>query len=141
MYHYRRSRKVYAKHNKNDAHVEGCTFCIDETRVKAIDENEHAYIVRNRVSYDVFEGKEVLEHLLLVPKRHVESLAELKNDEKIAILDMMGKYEMDGYSVYARSVDSSTRSVKHQHTHLLKQKQSQARLLVYIKKPYTLIKF
>lgn len=140
MYHYRKTRKHYQIKVNADKDIETCTFCRQETRAKILDENDSMYVVANRVSYDVFEGKGVIAHVLMVPKRHVESISELTEKEKIDAMNLIGKYESDGYSIYARAVDSTTRSVKHQHTHFIKQEPHQARLMLYMKRPYTLIK-
>ena len=141
MYHYRKTRKNYETKVKHDRISDtSCTFCRHSTLEKIIDQNDSMFVVANRVSYDVFEGKGVLEHLLMVPRRHVESLDELTDREKLDAMTMIGQYESNGYSVYARAVGSTTRSVAHQHTHFIKQEASQARIMLYMKKPYTLIK-
>ena len=141
MYHYRKTRKYYEQKNRQDkSYDEDCSFCRSSTHEKTIDQNDTMFVVANRVSYDVFEGKGVLEHLLMVPKRHVESFEELDDQEKIDAITMMGKYETNGYNIYARAVDSTTRSVKHQHTHLIKQEPRQASMLLYVKKPYMMVK-
>lgn len=142
MYHYRTTRKHYERHNQADraANAAPCTFCTDETWAKILDQNDTMFIVANRVAYDVFEGKGVMDHLLLIPKRHVESLDELTDAERLDSMALMGQYERQGYCVYARGVGSSTRSVAHQHTHLIRQEDRQARAMLYLKRPYLVIK-
>lgn len=99
------------------------------------------FIIANRVPYDTFEGKRVLEHLMVVPKQHHESLADLSDQEKLEMMTLLGEYETRGFNVYARGVGSSTRSVTHQHTHLLRLASRQKSFMLYAKKPYILLEF
>lgn len=144
MYHYRKTRKAYAKHNNNDKVAKRCPFpsCNpSDTQQKTVFENDTMYIIPNRVSYDVFEGRKVSDHLMVIPKRHVENLKDFTNQEKIDTMNIVGEYEANGYNVYARGVGSKTRSVKHQHTHLIKLDDKTMNLLVFVQKPYFLMKF
>lgn len=94
----------------------------------------------NRVFYDIWEYRDVEDHLLLIPNRHVRSLNDLNKQEQAEIIQLIGEYEDKGYNVYARAKDSTMRSVGHQHTHLIKTKHRIARFSLFIKKPYWLIK-
>ena len=139
MFHYRKTRKVYTGFPKPEV----CNFCDPETLANAVYETEHAYIVPNRVFYDVWELRDVADHLLVVPKRHVKSLSQLNTPERAAIMDVISDYEGRDYNIYARSVDSKQRSVAHQHTHLIKTTEAKRkpRALIFTRKPYFLIKF
>jgi diadenosine tetraphosphate (Ap4A) HIT family hydrolase len=140
MYHYRKTRKNYAKHNQADKRQGGCSFCQNIADERIVDSNKTMNVTPNRVSYDVFEGRRVLDHLMIIPKRHVETLKDFTNQEKIDMMDIAGEYETKGYNVYARGVGSITRSVKHQHTHLIKvQNKTKAKFLIHLQKPYILI--
>lgn len=77
----------------------------------------------------------------MVPKRHVLSLKELTDEEKLDHMNIIAAYEAEGYNIYARSVDSSTRSVPHQHTHLIKASGKRAKAVLFLQKPYFLFKF
>jgi len=138
MYHFRKTRKHYTKLNKADKHLDGCTFCTGLS-VNIIAESETMVVVPNRVSYDVFEGRRVLEHLMIIPKRHVESIHHFTKQEKMDMVDFAGEYEAIGYNVYARGAGSVTRSVNHQHTHLIKLDNKKRKLIFYLRKPYILI--
>lgn len=138
MYHFRKTRKRYNKHNKADKNQGGCTFCNDDDE-RAIKSAKTMLVAPNRVKYDIFEGREVLDHLLIIPKRHVESLNDFTKEEKLEMMDIAGEYEAKGYNVYARGVGSSTRSVKHQHTHLIKiRNDKKPKIYLVIGKPYFL---
>lgn len=89
----------------------------------------------------MWEMLDVTEHLLVVPKRHALSLDELTDEEKLDHMNILASYEAKGYNIYARSVDSTTRSVAHQHTHLIKASGRRAKIVLFFQKPYFLFKF
>lgn len=136
MHHYRNTVKKYLERRN----VSECPFCDAATLAKAVQETDSAYIVRNLTQYDVWEGHDVVDHLLVVPKRHVRSIKELSEPERLEIIDLIADYEEQNYSVYARGVGSVTRSVEHQHTHLIKMHHKRPKFALYIHKPYFLIK-
>jgi diadenosine tetraphosphate (Ap4A) HIT family hydrolase len=141
MYHYRKTRQKYRKLNSADKKTETCTFCSElEIGTNTISENETMFVIPNRVSYDVFEGRGVTEHYMVIPKRHVETITDFSDQEKIDQMTIIGKYEAIGFNVYARGVGSVTRSVKHQHTHLIKADNKRTRLFMYAAKPHFVVK-
>ena len=140
MYHYRKTIQTYKRLNKADKGRPTCTFCNEIGGPNIIAENDTMFIIPNRVSYDVFEGRRVTGHFMVIPKRHVEMLGEFTDQEKIDQMTILGEYEAKGYNVYARGVGSVTRSVKHQHTHLIKANDKKARLFIYASKPHFLVK-
>jgi len=142
MYHYRKTRKTYTKLNKTDKErAIGCPFpfCDDDSTQEILDQNDTMYVIANRVKYDVFEGRRVLDHLMIIPKRHVETLSEFTRQEWQQFGELAGRYEALGYNVYARGVASVSRSVKHQHTHLIKCDDHQHKLLIQSQHPYMMI--
>lgn len=138
MYHYRKTRQNYKSHPKPVV----CPFC-DHARIKEriVAETEHAFIVPNRTFYDLWEFRDVTDHLLVLPKRHVRSLADLNDAEKLDIMIIIGDYESRNYNVYARSIDSIQRSVPHQHTHLIKTTDKKPRAALVLNSPYFVLKF
>jgi ATP adenylyltransferase len=143
MYHYRKTRQVYKKHNANDHSSRfDCPFpfCTEEAKQPILYENETMFIIANRVSYDVFEGRDVQDHLMVIPKRHVETLDKLTEQEKIDLMTIAGEYEVRGYNIYARGMGSVSRSVKHQHTHLIKLNNKKPRVYFFWNKPYFVTK-
>ena len=137
MFHYRKTRK----HLRSFPKPSGCAFCTGLEDEAVIEETNYHFLVPNRVSYDVWELRAVTEHLLVIPKRHVTTLNALDDQEKLDNMNLITKYEADGYNVYARGVGSRQRSVAHQHTHLIKTVEKQARGSLLIKKPYIFITF
>lgn len=138
--HLRSKRKKYTKGVEADKHIK-CTFCDDITPEQFITETEHCTLIRNRLPYDIWEHHDVLDHLLVVPKRHVHTLGELTQAELLDMMAICMQFETEGYSIYARASDSPRRSAHHQHTHLIKIAPEVARAGIYAKKPYFHIKF
>jgi diadenosine tetraphosphate (Ap4A) HIT family hydrolase len=141
MRHYRKTLKTYAKLTAKDQQSSGCTFCNDYAgnNAKIVGENKTMFVIYNRVSYDMFEGQRVADHLMVIPKRHVESLDEFTDAEKLDQMAVMSEYEKQGYDIYARGVGNIARSVKHQHTHLIKTVNKRAKFVLFANKPYILI--
>lgn len=140
MYHHRKTRLSYKKYNHEDTKKPICTLCADDNKSRIINENDSMFVLPNRVSYDIFEGMRVLEHLMIVPKNHRESLAEFTERERIDFMTLASYYESQGYTILARGKGSHMRSVNHQHTHLLKLDNQKARVYFYLRKPYFMIK-
>jgi len=136
MYHYRKTYFKYKSRQKKGI----CPFCSEERLDKAVYQDDYIYIVPNLTKYDLWELHDVTEHLLIIPKRHIESLNELTNDEKLAIMNQVAEYESKGYSTYARGVGFIKRSVKHQHTHLIKVTNKEPNIAFFVKKPRFLFK-
>jgi diadenosine tetraphosphate (Ap4A) HIT family hydrolase len=134
--HYRKTRKIYAERKK----VTNCPFCDYADKETIVYEDAHIFIVPNLTKYDLWELHDVTEHLLVMPKRHVLSLAELTDQEQLAIMQRIAQYEAKGFNVYARGVGFARRSVAHQHTHLIKASNKPAKFSMFIQKPYLLIK-
>ena len=139
MLHYRKTIQEYKAHNKADRNRQICTFCSEVNGPRITGENETMFILPNRVSYDMFEGRRVVDHLMVIPKRHVETIAEFSDREKVDQMTIIGEYEAKGYNTYARGVGTVSRSVKHQHTHLIKLTDKKSKAVVYLQKPYVLL--
>jgi len=139
MLHYRKTIQEYRTHNKADDVRSVCTFCNEVGGARITSQNETMFVLPNRVSYDMFEGRRVIEHLMVIPKRHVETLANFTQQEKLDQMTIIGEYEAKGYNVYMRGVGTISRSVKHQHTHLIKLQNRHSKAIVFVRKPYFLI--
>ena len=139
MLQYRKTRRKYQKLNDGDRQIAECTFCTSVRGERILQQNDTMFIVANRIAYDMFEGRRVLDHLMIIPKEHRVSLADFTDAERIDYVTLVGQYEQDGYNVYARGVNVAARSVKHQHTHLIKLSESASRIVVHTKKPYMLL--
>lgn len=138
MYHYRKTRNIYASHPIPT----NCNFCdLGEMTPQIVYESTHCFVIPNRVFYDIWELREVTDHLMVIPKEHAMSLQELMPEARLDIMNVLAKYEAEHYNIYARTPSSVSRSVVHQHTHLIKTKDDSARGALMMKKPYLFIKF
>ena len=95
-----------------------CPFCYLGDR-EITQEFEHFNILCALFPYTEWDSRPVVEHLMAVPKQHRELFDEFNDEEAKEILHIMTIYEKQGYSVYARAPKDTTRSVAHQHTHLI----------------------
>lgn len=137
MFRYRKSYNAYKSIEKSDS----CPFCrvVDKDLIRL--ETDLAYVMVNEFKYDLWEFRDVVEHLMVIPKRHVAGMGELSDEEQLAVMKMIASYEADNYNVYARGVASVQRSVPmHQHTHLIKTVNKQSRGGIFLRKPYYLKK-
>jgi diadenosine tetraphosphate (Ap4A) HIT family hydrolase len=73
---------------------------------------------------------------MIVPKKHTDSLGTLKASDKVEYVDLLAKYEAKGYNVYARPPRSTSKSIAHQHTHLIQLDGKQRRFVLLLRKPY-----
>lgn len=136
MHRYRKGKNTY----QNYKQPPGCDFC-DPAQMDIIEEHEHSRLIRNLFPYDIWEYHDVIDHLMVVPKRHVRSLSELEDAELLEIMKLLAEFEAKDYNIYARSIDSLHRTVvAHQHTHLIKLDGKSPKLSVFVNKPYFLLK-
>jgi diadenosine tetraphosphate (Ap4A) HIT family hydrolase len=138
MYRSRKSTKAYNPADSKKRYISkslACPFCELDDR-KVYKDGPHCMVVANLHPYEFWDMHNVVEHVLLIPKRHVESLDELSDEEKLEVMSTMAEYEAQGYSVYWRSQTNGARTVPHQHTHLIKVDNSHTRFSVYSEKPY-----
>jgi diadenosine tetraphosphate (Ap4A) HIT family hydrolase len=140
MHHYRKTyKKQYLPLNNGDKASSGCTFCKEVGGSKIIQETETMFVIPNRVAYDMFEGRRVIDHLMVIPKHHRTTIQDFTDQEKIDQMTVIGQYEPDGYNVYVRGVGSISRSVDHQHTHLIKLTNDKPKFIFFAEKPHILI--
>ncbi|MDX2775916.1 hypothetical protein PV379_00915 [Streptomyces caniscabiei] len=135
MHHYRKTIKQYQALNEGDKAMEGCTFCREVGGPKIRRETATMFIIPNRVKYDMFEGRRVLDHLMVIPKRHLGSIDNFTDQEKIEQMTIAGEYEAKGYNIYARGKGSISRSVDHQHTHLIKLSDKKPGIIFFAERP------
>ncbi len=95
-----------------------CPFCVLGER-EIVADYPHFVILRALFPYEEWDEKHVQEHLMAVPKQHVANFSEMNVQEAMELLQIISLYENDGYSIYARAPKDVTRSIVHQHTHLL----------------------
>lgn len=107
---------AYAEYQRHQS--DECPFCVLGDR-EIIESSAHFVILRALFPYKEWDGRVVREHLMLVPKRHVTAFDQFTSDEAMEVLAVISRYEASGFSIYARAPRDTTRSITHQHTHLL----------------------
>lgn len=128
-----KSYKIY----RDNKHPHVCDFCDFTVNSKQVErEYEYFWLVRNMFSYDLWDNLDVLDHLMIVPKKHVESIGLLPAEALVEYSKIIAEFEQRDYSFYARSMKNVCKTVPHQHTHLLKLGKKHKKVSVYIKKPY-----
>lgn len=116
----RKEERHYAQHQRT-VNKNVCAFChIEKGDAQFIEETPHFKVIKNFFPYSLWDGQDVADHLMVVPKRHTDSLARMNNKEKIEYVNILEKYESHGYNIYSRAPSSSIKSVIHQHTHFIK---------------------
>lgn len=121
---------------------EGCGFCgfDDDKKDEVVNDYEYFWLVGNIFAYDIWDDQGVTDHLMIVPKRHIDSVGDMSDKELLEYSNILGVYDKLGYSIYARSCGNAIKSVVHQHTHLLKLDGKEISFMFYNKKPYICVK-
>lgn len=116
----RKYQKAYNAYRSGNPAL-GCQFCDFVNGGEQIQRTfQHFWVVINIFPYYIWDSSRVLEHLMLVPKRHVDSIADFDHDERLEYVAIMMEYESSGYNIYSRTHASGQKSVAHQHTHFIK---------------------
>jgi diadenosine tetraphosphate (Ap4A) HIT family hydrolase len=117
-----RSDKLgYKKYLESLTPEDGCQFCsIEQGHQQFVSDSSHFKIILNKFPYAKWDSQPVAEHLMIVPKQHTDTLRDLSFEESKEYVELISEYEHDGYNIYARTPGSNMKSVKHQHTHLIK---------------------
>ena len=97
------------------------------------------WVAQNNFPYSVWDGCDVADHVMIVPKRHIEGVHVFTAAERQEFIDIVATYEARGYSFYARPPKSTQKSVAHQHTHLIKNYGKTKKVQFSVEKPYILL--
>lgn len=142
MYRTRKNIRQYKPHKNREQLKTGkkaCPFCtLPDTQIVA--SGAHMLVIKNIFPYQFWDFMKVTDHLMVVPKRHVESIHELKPAERLDLIDLLADFQSKGYNMYAREQGNVIKSVPHQHTHLIKCDSKTAKLFVYLRRPYMFIR-
>jgi diadenosine tetraphosphate (Ap4A) HIT family hydrolase len=128
---------TYKKYRKSFAGKKNCIFCeIDAESGELIRETSHFKVIKNKFPYSLWDDQVVDSHLMIVPKKHTDTLSDLSAKEAKEYVVLMSSYEKNGYNILARAPQSTQKSVIHQHTHLIKPGRKSIKFLLYLQKPY-----
>lgn len=139
-----RSRKETKLYNQHRGGVDKsrCVFCdINKDSPQLVTEEHGFKLIRNIFPYSIWDGQRVVDHLLIVPSQHTDTLADLSPDQAVHYLKLVSSYEQQGYNLYARAPDSIIKTIVHQHSHLIKTEGSPKKIIFLLRRPYLRIVF
>jgi diadenosine tetraphosphate (Ap4A) HIT family hydrolase len=133
----RKEEKNYYLHRKEIHSKTDCIFCDYTSKDESfISETKSFKIIDNIFPYTQWDGQGVLDHIMIVPKKHTDTLSDLTSYEAIEYVELVSSYESRGYSVYSRAQNSTRKTVAHQHTHLIKLDDQTKKFVFYLRKPF-----
>ncbi len=134
-----RSRKEvlhYMRYIKNLPQDPTCEFCdVTKDRPTPVKAGKYFTVINNIFPYSLWDEKSVLDHLMIVPKKHTDTLKGLPDLAAIEYVKILGEYEALGYNSYARAPGSQIKTIVHHHTHLIKSQGRRRSLLIHLRKP------
>lgn len=134
--------RKYLKERRVSGKAQDCIFCeMSPEDVAVVRSTTYFTLVKARFNYSVWDGEDVQDHLMIVPKQHTDTLSDLPDDAVLEFHKLMTSYEDKGYHVYARAKGSSVKSIVHQHTHLIKCGGKRRKAVLFSEKPYIRITF
>lgn len=134
-----RSRKeeITYKNYLKQLDKSNCIFCkLHRGDKQFVDSTKSFKIIRNIFSYSLWDNQNVAEHLMVVPKKHIDSLDELSQPQAKEFINLISRYEKKGYNIYARTPGSIIKTIPHQHTHLIKNKGKKKNFLFFLRRPF-----
>ena len=133
----RKAERDYVNYRRNK-NID-CDFCnFNGSSDVLIKEYSLFWHVINKFGYATWDGYCVREHSMIVPKRHAVSISEFTPEESQEYIALISKFEKEGNSIYSRSDKQVTKSIPHQHTHLIQLEDKQVRSLIYNHSPHIL---
>lgn len=133
----RKEERHYKRYLRNNPDSD-CAFCKinKKEHQQFVEETASFKVIRNIFKYSIWDGQQVVDHLMVVPKRHTDSLANLSDKQAAELVKIIGKYEKRGFNVYARAPTSPIKSIVHQHSHLIKTAGASKRFIFLLRRPY-----
>jgi len=136
-YRSRKENKTYSRYTKNVQKAGVCEFCdIKEGDEGFVKELTYFKVIYNKFPYTFFDYHKITDHLLVIPKKHTDTISSFTADEALEYTQLVGDYEAKGYDVFSRAPSSKQKSVPHQHTHLIKPVGKEIKTMIYTKKPF-----
>ena len=128
--------KLYEDHRKKTKNIKTCQFCsISEGNPELVEMTKSLKVITNKFPYSQWDSQGVVGHLMIEPKKHIDSLNDLSLEEAYEYLQLVSDYENKGYNIYARAPVSNRRTIVHQHTHLLKLDGKSKKVIIFTHKP------
>lgn len=132
----RKEEKTYTRYLKTKPKGR-CPFCqIGTGDDQLVEQTKYFKVIHNIFGYSLWDSQEVADHLMIVPKQHINSLSKLSADAAQDYLKLIGKYEKKSYSQYSRAPSSVVKSIPHQHTHLIKPQGGPKKFVFQLRRPF-----
>ncbi|MDD2477719.1 MAG: HIT domain-containing protein [Candidatus ainarchaeum sp.] len=114
-----RQKYIEASKKKESKNLKKCVFCKSEKDLLIL-ESKTCFICANKYPYGTG-------HLLIIPKRHVNSITDLTTKERIEIFNSIDLcvyaldiyLKPDGFNIGASIGDIAGQSISHLHFHIL----------------------
>lgn len=111
--------QTQALKDMHNGHVP-CQLCSNIDN-KIVSELNTVKVIENLYPYKFFDGRLVAEHLMLIPKRHINHMSDFAAEERGDYWQALVEYYELGYTTVTRTAFDSNRTVAdHIHTHLFK---------------------
>jgi diadenosine tetraphosphate (Ap4A) HIT family hydrolase len=125
-------QKKYKKYLKEDKPNEDCVFCRKNyLKGRAVEGSNSLFtVVEALAPYDYWDMKEVQEHLMIVPNRHISSLHDMNEAESKKYVAMVKEYAKNNYDIYVRNHRSKVKTVTHLHIHCFRTDEVKHRVLL-----------
>lgn len=131
-----RSKKAAKRYAQQKSKNSNCTFCeINLDSPQTIEFTKYFKVFKNIYPYDIWDHQTVTDHLLVSPKEHTDTLADLTSPAALEFIRLISAYEQDGYNVYARTPENKGKTIVHQHTHLIKTNNKVIKFILLLNKP------
>ncbi len=115
----------------------GCPFCNPNPK-QVLKRIGNFYLIKNIYGYDLWDRRRVVDHLLIVPKKHAKDFKSVGKGDIETYFKIMAKYSGSGYDIFTRAASSRTKSQSHFHTHLIKTSGKLAKIINFSDDPYNL---
>ncbi len=137
-----RKRSLQKRYDKDvkDSPKDLCVFCeIKPNDDQFIDQTKYFMVVKNIYPYSVWDGQGVLDHIMIMPKRHTVAVADFNKNELEDFNQLLQKYDLLDYDFAGRTAKSKGKSIAHQHTHLIKTDGKKKKIIFFNKSPHLLL--
>jgi diadenosine tetraphosphate (Ap4A) HIT family hydrolase len=131
-----RENLIYNRYRKN-LKDKKCQFCNIKTgSPQLISEHKYFLVIKNIFPYSLWDTQTVEDHLMIVPRRHTDTISHFTSAESSEFVKLIAKYEKLHYNIWARAASSTIKTVVHQHTHLIKPKGKARKFVFLLRKPF-----
>lgn len=131
-----RQNLVYNRYRRKNPSGK-CEFCQIKTgSPQLVAEHKYFLIIKNTFPYSLWDSQKVADHLMIIPRRHTDTISHFTAAESKEYVELLAQYERQHYNILARAASSAIKTVVHQHTHLIKPKGKASKFVFLLRKPF-----